>query len=261
MLVWADTTKVATGTVLNLYTLQKKQLINRSVPPCSLNTDTLKRYDFVYEYQERCMCICPCCPAIRITSPRPFYRSKAPMSTTTMFSPAMLRTQFTEISGPDTSLLHNGWIPCRKLPSVNYEGANSGLSFLDSIKSRMFVFLSDNGGKLPYCQYMIVNISPITGHIDCNPNYPSPGVGGQYPVYDSVRIIIYNSQYYTANKPMTPVFSMKEPKDPNLYTISGTRIRNSRIGELSAGVYVVNGRLRFLQKNAPMNNAMNVRRQ
>src|SRR5271157_5606785 len=115
----ADTTQVVTGNVLNLYSLQKTQLKGTYsppwgtyAPPCSLNTDTLKRYDFVYQYYDFDLCICPCMPVVRITSPRKFYLSNAPMNPTA-FNPLLLATQFTEISGPDSAA--DGGLTCSTL--------------------------------------------------------------------------------------------------------------------------------------------------
>ena len=257
MLCFADTTRVITGTVLNLYSLQKKQLPDYS-PPCSLNTDTLNRYDFIYTYFDYCVCICPCCPEVRITSPRPFYRSKAPMNYTS-FTPSLLAASFTKISGPDSARADRQ--TCSTLPSVTYgQTGGPNPTPIDSISSRLFVFLSNNGGKLPNYQYMLLRIGIIPNEVSCDTNGPNPGGGKYFPLYDSAQIFIYNGGMVSTNHIETLVYSNIEPREQFFYTLFGKRILNSRIGESPAGVFIVNGRLRFPQNNKSIHMAQNTRR-
>jgi hypothetical protein len=255
MLCFAGTTRVITGTVLNLYSLQKKQLPDYS-PPCSLNTDTLHRYDFIYTYFDECVCICPCCPEVRITSPRPFYRSKAPMNYTS-FTPSLLAASFTKISGPDSAYGQ----PCSTLPSVTYgQTGGPNPTPIDSISSRLFVFLSNNGGKLPNYQYMLLRIGIIPHGGSCDTNGPNPGGGKYFPLYDSAQIFIYNGGIVSTNHIETLVYLKIEPREQFFYTLFGKQIQNRRIGGLPAGVYIVDGRLRFLQNNKSIHMAQNTRR-
>ncbi|MBN1759040.1 MAG: hypothetical protein JW863_12020 [Chitinispirillaceae bacterium] len=258
----AGTALVETGNVLNLYSLQKTQLKgtyyrpwSTFAPPCSLNVDTLKRYDFVYQCYDFCTCICPCCPEVRITSPRAFYRSNAPMNFSA-FNPSLLATNFTKISGPDSA--YAGGLTCSTLPSVTYGHTGTiNPTPIDSMESRLFVFLSDNGGALPFYLYMLVHIDTVLPYqFWCNPNEPNPG-GQYYPLSETARISIYAGPIASIKKTATPAYARVETKDLNLFTIFGKRIDNHRIGELPAGIYIVNGRLRFLQKNAPLYNVLN----
>jgi hypothetical protein len=258
----ADTTGVVNGNVVNLYSLQKTLLKGTYsppwgtyAPPCSLNTDTLNRYDFVYHYFDRCLCICPCCPTVRITSPRAFYRSNAPMLYTA-FSPSLLATNFTKVTGPDISKYA---LPCSNLPSViyGYDGSYNPTP-LDSMRSRLFVFLSDNGGKLPFYLYMLVHIDILRPQqFWCDST--DMGLGGRYyPLYDNVRISVYAGPIASIKQTAPPSYMRVETKDLTLYTIFGKRIDNRRIGELPAGIYIVKGRLRFLQKNASLEKVLNL---
>jgi hypothetical protein len=248
--VSANTTSVVTGNLINLYSLQKTRLPgtynipwNNYSPPCSLNTDTLKLYDFIYEYDQVCACGCPCCPLIRISSPRAFYRSNAPMNYSA-FNPSLLATQFTKISGPERSSV------CSTQPSVTY--GITGAMAIDSISSRLFVFQTNNGGKLPYYLYAIVHIDTLLPYqYGCD---EGPPIGFQvYPLYNNARISIYMGPIVSIKQIATPVYTRRGSKDLNLFTIFGKRIDKSRVGELPAGIYIINGEKLFLQKNANHN--------
>jgi hypothetical protein len=254
------TTQVVTGNVLNLYSLQMTQLKGTYsppwgtyAPPCSLNTDTLNRYDFVYQYFDFCTCICPCCPTVRITSPRAFYRSNAPMSYTA-FNPSLLVSMFTKITAPDSSRL----LPCSTLPSVIY--GHSDLLFttpIDSMKSRLFVFLSNNGGRMPFYVYMLVHVDTLLPQqYWCNPNEPDPG-GQYYPLYNTARISIYNTGIVASVKPVVKAENYRSvSKNLEIYSIMGKRVDNMRLEALPAGVYIINGKISFLQKNAAQFNRL-----
>jgi hypothetical protein len=245
VLTSADTTQVVTGNMLNLFSLQKTQLKS---PPCSLNTDTLNRYDFVYQYYDFCTCICPCCPEIRITSPRAFYRSNAPMSYSA-FSPSLLATMFTKISGPDNG--YSGGLACSALPSVTYGHTGTlNPTPIDSMMSRLFVFLSDNGGAWPFYVYMLVHFDALQPRmLWCNINDPQPG-GQYYPLYDSARISIYTGPLASVKPEVKPVVQYwNAAKAPEIYSIMGKRVDNGRLQVLPAGIYIVNGKTTFLQKN------------
>ena len=259
----ADTTRVVTGNVLNLYSLQKTQLKGTYLPPwgtyappCSLNTDTLNRYDFVYQYYDFCTCICPCCPEIRITSPRAFYRSNAPMSYSA-FSPSLLATMFTKISGPDSG--YAGALACSALPSVTYGHTGTyNPTPIDSMRSRLFVFLSNNGGALPFYVYMLVHVDTLRPQqYWCDST--DMGLGGRYyPLYDTARISIYTGPIASVKPAGKINYVRMASKDVGLYTIFGKRIDKSRVGELPAGVYIKNGKVMFLQKNTPLFKLQNV---
>jgi hypothetical protein len=257
----ADTTsRVVTGNVLNLYSLQKTQLKGTYsppwgtyTPPCSLNTDTLNRYDFVYQDYDLCSCICPCCPEIRITSPRAFYRSNAPMSHTA-FSPSLLGAMFTKISGPDGG----GGLLCSALPSVTYGHTGTlNPTPIDSMRSRLFVFLSNNGGQMPFYVYMLVHVDTLLPYqYWCNPNEPDPG-GQYYPLYDTARISIYNTGIVASVKPVEQSVNYRSvSKKLEIYSIMGKRVDNMRLNMLPAGIYLINGKISFLQKNTTQFNRL-----
>ena len=254
VLTSADTTRVLTGNVLNLYSLQKTQLKGTYSPPCSLNTDTLNHYDFVYQYYDFCTCICPCCPEIRITSPRAFYRSNAPMSYSA-FNPSLLATMFTKISGPDSG--YAGALTCSTLPSVTYGHTGTyNPTPIDSMRSRLFVFLSDNGGRMPFYVYMLVHVNTLRPRsVWCNPNDPSPG-GQYYPLYDTARISIYTGPIASVKPSVKTENYRIVPKDLEIYSIMGKRVNIIRLEELPAGIYLINGKTTFLQKNTPQFNRL-----
>jgi hypothetical protein len=245
---YADTTRVVSISLVNLISQNKKQLTGYTLH-CSLPADTLNRYDLIYHYFEGCVCICPCCPIVTLSSPRPFYISNGPMNYT-QFNPAALNQQFTRITAPDINSFH----PSCTLPAVTFGYPTSRP--LDTIRSRLFVFLSDNGGTWPYYVYVLVHVDTLRPRmLWCNPNEPNPG-GEYYRLMDTARI----SVYYGPIAQVKPVVKIRRPApvsaDFTVHTIVGKRIDPLRTGELPAGVYIVNGRLRFLPRTTPLYKVM-----
>jgi hypothetical protein len=242
--VSADTTRVVSISLLNLISLNKKQLTGYTLH-CSLPADTLNRYDFIYHYYEGCTCICPCCPMVTLSSPRPFYVSKAPMNYT-QFNAAALNQQFTRITGSDMG----SYFPSCTIPSATFGGPGSSKP-LDTLRSRLFVFLSDNGGTWPYYVYMLVHIDTLRPRMSwCNPNDPLPG-GQYYSLMDTARISTYFGPIAQVKPGREIRKTAQVPADLTVHTIFGKRIDSRRTGELPAGIYIVNGRLRFITRNTP----------
>jgi hypothetical protein len=256
VLTAADSTRVLTGTLLNLYSLKRTPFDQYSTP-CSVPTDTLNRYDFSYHYLDRCLCICPCCPMVILSSPRPFYMSTAPMNYN-QFNPSRLGQDFTRITGNDPE--NQFYYGCT-IPTIIF-GAPGSMHPrpLDSIRSRLFVFLTDNGGTLPFYLYMLVHIDTLRPRtVWCNIYEPAPG-GQYYPLYDTTRISLYTGPIASVKPDVKTKIHRIEPKGLEIYSITGKRVVNGRLEELSAGIYLVNGRTAFLQNNTPQFNRLKSKR-
>jgi hypothetical protein len=178
----------------------------------------------------------------------------------TAFNPALLATNFTEISGPDSA--YAGQLTCSTLPSVTY-GHTGRMNPMpvDSIRSRLFVFLSSNGGTLPYYQYMLVHIDAVVPYqYWCDPT-DTGGPSQPYPLYNSANISIYGGPIAgpvnSIKQTTIPNYIRVKSEESNMFTIFGKRIDKGRVGDLPAGIYIVNGKKIFLQKNAPLSKVMN----